>query len=306
MTISNLNQNNYLIGNDLWVRINGLANPAKRLKLKVENLTNAKKFDLILYASPANEFLFNIVAPVRALFDAPIHDSDPLNTLARLKFTFDIEFLGAFANDTQIVNKNFMRGFRQNKGYLENYINPESHLIVGKWLNYNINNISGIDFDICDYVNFVFAIQKMNLNTIPFFNSEKIIIESCNYKIIKFLNSLGGYQYYVFEAYEIKDTAKPLKNIPKQINNFNDTAFQSLGTELNKEIEFYTETKSEDQVIISDLIKSFDVLMWDVESEIWIKLVPNTNTTIFNTKDKMYKNKIKYDFYTEVNNSLLW
>jgi hypothetical protein len=305
MIISNLNFNDFLIGNDLWVRINGLANPAKRLKLKVENLTNAKKFDLILYPTPENEFLFNIVAPVRSLFDAPLHDSNPLNTLARMKFTFDVEFVGAFAVDTQIVNKNFIRGFRNNKGFLENYINPDTHLIVGKWLNYNLNNISGIDFDICDYINFAFTIQKINLNIQPFFPSENVILTSCNYKIIKFLNSLGGYQYYVFEDFEIKENSKPLKNIPKIINSFNDTAFQSLGTDFNREIELYTEVKAEDQIIIADLIKSYDVLMWDADTEIWIKLVPNANTTIFNSWDKTYKNKIKFDFYNEVNNTLV-
>jgi hypothetical protein len=300
MTISNLNQNNYLIGNDLWVRINGLANPAKRLKLKIENLINTKKFDLILYPSPTNEFLFNIVAPVRALFDAPIHDSNPLNTLARLKFTFDVEFVGVFANDTQIVNKIFIRGFRQDKGYLENFIDAPTDLLIGN-AKFYYNQITFFN---------KFNIFKRNAGGVflisDVISTNVIIIESCNYKIIKFLNSLGGYQYYAFEAFEIKDNAKPLKNIPKQINNFNYTAFQSLGMELNKEIEFYTETKSEDQIIIADLIKSYDVLMWDVDAEIWIKLVPNTNTTIFNTKDKIYKNKIKYDFYTEVNNSLLW
>jgi hypothetical protein len=305
MIISNLNFNDFLIGNDLWVRINGLANPAKRLKLKVENLTNAKKFDLILYPTPENEFLFNIVAPVRSLFDSPLHDSNPLNTLARMKFTFDVEFVGAFAVDTQIVNKNFIRGFRNNKGFLENYINPDTHLIVGKWLNYNLNNISGIDFDICDYINFAFTIQKINLNIQPFFPSENVILTSCNYKIIKFLNSLGGYQYYVFEDFEIKENSKPLKNIPKIINSFNDTAFQSLGTDFNREIELYTEVKAEDQIIIADLIKSYDVLMWDADTEIWIKLVPNANTTIFNSWDKTYKNKIKFDFYNEVNNTLV-
>jgi hypothetical protein len=298
MIISNLNNDNYLIGNDLWVRINGLANPAKRLKFKVENLTNTKKFDLILYPNPTNEFLFNIVAPVRALFDAPIHDSNPLNILARFKFTFDVDFLGAFANDTELIIKNFIRGYKQHKGLLDNYLNVPQNLTIGTPKFYKYGNIKFNKYNKLDELNLVLAVYQ-NLS------SDIILITDCNFKIIRFLNSIGGYQYQLFEAYEIKDDAKPLKNIPKIINNFNDTAFQSLGTELNREIELYTEVKAEDQIIIADLIKSYDVLMWDADAEIWIKLVPNANTTIFNSWDKTYKNKIKFDFYNEVNNSLL-
>ena len=297
MTILNFGENNYLTGNDLWVTIKDFANPTKNLKLRVKNLANLKQHDLVLYPRN-NEFTLNITTAVRSLFDAPIHDGSPLNTLAKFEIKFDVIFVGAFPNEIENIEKYFIRGYRNSKGINKNFIDQSNDLLIGKAKFYT----NGIDnFNIYNYIN----IRSMFiLNGI---SNDLINIQNlCNYKIIKFLNSIGGYQYFLFEDFEIKESAKPLKNVPKITNAFNDTAFQSLGTELKKEIELITENSAEDQIIITEIVNSFDVLMWDATAQIWIKLVSNPNATTTNTWDNRYKNKIKFDFYNEVNNTLIW
>lgn len=299
MNILNFNQNNYLTGNDLWVTINGFTNPVKNLKLKVKNLVNSKQYDLVLYPRIDKEFKINMTTVVRSLFDAPKHDSLPLNTLAKFEIKFDVSFVGAFPNEIENIEKYFIRGHTQNK-VANTYINLNANLLIGVAKFYtngitNFNKSNLLEFNIQREQNAI--VEKSNF-TQP--------ISDCNYKIIKFLNSIGGYQYFLFEDFEIKESAKPLKNVPKITNDFNDTAFQSLGTELKKEIELITENSAEDQIIITEIVNSFDVLMWDSTAQIWIKLVPNANVTTTNTWDNRYKNKIKFDFYNEVNNTLIW
>ena len=299
MTILNFGDNNYLTGNDLWVTIKDFANPVKNLKLRVKNLANLKQHDLVLYPLPNNQFTLNITTAVRSLFDAPIHDSLPLNTLAKFEIKFDISFVGAFPNEIENIEKYFIRGYTQNKA-INTYIDLDTNLLIGN-AKFYANGTTNF--------NSYFVLRKIggiNILTKDL-SADLINIQNlCNYKIIKFLNSIGGYQYFLFEDFEIKESAKPLKNVPKITNAFNDTAFQSLGTELKKEIELITENSAEDQIIITEIVNSFDVLMWDATAQIWIKLVPNANATTTNTWDNRYKNKIKFDFYNEVNNTLIW
>ena len=181
MTILNFGDNNYLTGNDLWVTIKDFANPVKNLKLRVKNLANLKQHDLVLYPLPNNQFTLNITTAARSLFDAPIHDSLPLNTLAKFEIKFDVSFVGAFPNDVQTINKNFIRGYRNSKGSDKNFIDAPFDifiLTIGKAKFYT-NGIT--NFDEFNKLEASMGVWRIVINS----SADLINIQNlCNYKII--------------------------------------------------------------------------------------------------------------------------
>lgn len=297
MILYNFGANNYFINNDLWVTIYDFTNPSQFINLKVTNTTNGKFYEIILYPNyTTGEYTVNFIKPVRALFDAPNHLSNPLNTKATFVFELKSTPIGNFPIETSTITRRFFRGGQEKEGQNSNSLNPNTAMFIGDVYGY-----AGFDkYHFLDLTSNI--VKQTTTNLLP--------IDSCAYKMIKFLNSKGGYQFYAFESFEIRKKTKPLKNIakyPKNVANaFRNTNFQSLGVEANREIELFTETSQEKQLIIDELISSFDVLMYDQIGNFWIKLVPSSNTSIFNPKDKTFKNKISFDFYSEVNNSMLW
>lgn len=130
----------------------------------------------------------------------------------------------------------------------------------------------------------------------------------CDYKIVKFLNSLGGYQFYVFESYEIKTKNKPGKTIAQTTNRLRQNNFLNLENSTERTIKFFTKTPAEVQEVITDLISSLEVFLYypdgDDDEAKWERLVLESNSTVENNIDDVFENELEFSFANYYTNSL--
>ncbi len=290
MTISGLENNYYLTQNDIWIRVDGFPEAVSILEVKATNLTSELILPpLKLSASPSNDFQFNICQLVRALMPEPNHLA--INSLQ----SFQIEFKAKYVNtelpdDEDVLIKYFVRGGRDKNGNDEWFLQPSEELVVGRWIDWGIplptyaKRIQGDE--IVDYIpNNQFKISLRN---------------NCNYTAIKFLNSLGGYQYYIFESHEIKIKSKAGKTIPTIAYRLRNDNFINIGIEKEKTIELSTKTPFEVQSVISDLVGAFEVFLYNPEgfdeNAKWQRLQLESNDSIENSYDRVYENTLKYSF----------
>jgi hypothetical protein len=303
MQISNLTFDNYLTGNDRWLKIDNFSLPPKKLFLKVKNTQTLNEVNLILY--PINlQFNFNIVIPIRSLMNKIVFQYQ--NVINNFEFTFNVELNNA-TFETVVLSKTFIKGFAQQYNSTKDFLDNNKILYVGE-INYYGTEIYnyllsfGIVFEYEKIVNN--AIVKDLVSNIQSVNFRNKLF--CNYSVVRFLNSLGGYQSFIFDSFEVITKNKPEKIIPKNIYNFYDSGFITIGSEVNSEIEFFSNSNQNENIILADMIHSNDIAWFDFDTGVWVQLIPNSNTININKKNISIKNKLKFDFYTSVNNYEIW
>lgn len=298
MTVTGLENNYYLAFNDIWIAVNGFAQDVNILEIKVTNLTTGialKEFELS--PSPDNDFEFNICIPVRNLF--PETDHININSLQSFKIDFKASFEDtAIPDETITIEKYFVRGGRNKQGINEWFLNPSEELLVGKWIDYVGITIPG----------YPQRIQGTSIvNYIPT-TSYKVLKTSCDYKIVKFLNSLGGYQFFIFEKWEIKRPTKAGKLIKKKTNRLRKDNFRNVAIANSRTIVFHAFTPWEIQEIFSELVESPEVFLYnpsgtDNDSK-WERLAIENNESIENNWTRKYENKVEFSFSNYYNKTV--
>ena len=300
MTITGIENNYYLAGNDIWIQVSDFPKVPIRLELKVTNLITSKTMPIFrLYADLNNVFRFNLSQTIRPLQPYPDHNN--VNTLQ----TYRLEFVVIFGDNTteaSTVDKYFIRGGRDKNNISEWYLSDGYPLIIGKWVEWRGVNLPG------------FAKKIMSSLVVDFIPSEAqtyrmINHNFCNSKIIKFRNSLGGYQFWVFESFEIQPKVKgkaTISQIPMQLRS---DIGRNIGTETTKEITLKTKTPVSLQPIILDLIQSPEILMYDPEgtdeASSWHRLqLSNSNEGIYSPNDMSYLNEVVYILPNYINRDL--
>ncbi len=300
MDITGLDNNYYLAGNDIWVQVSNFAKIPLRLELKVLNINTGKTLPLFrLYADLENIFRFNVSQTIRPLQPLPNHIN--VNSLQSYKLEFKVIFEDN-TSETTILDRFFVRGGRDKNNTDEWYLSASSPLLVGKWVDWRgiilPNYAKRIQID--EVIDFIPATEDTFKMVLP---------SSCNAKIIKFRNSLGGYQNWVFETFEIKTKVKGkalISHIPMRLR---DSVGRNIGTETTKEISLKTRTPAELQEILIELMQSPEVLMYDplgVDAESsWYRLqLSNSNDAIYNSNDMSYLNEIDFILPNYINRDL--
>lgn len=300
MTVSGLENNYYLAGNDIWIQVSNFPKVPIRLELKCTNLNTTVTMPIFrLYANSSNIFRFNLSQVIRPLQPVPNH------TVANSLQNYKIEFTVVFEDNTSeslSLEKYFIRGGRVKNNVDEWYLSDGFKLVIAKWVDWRgivlpsyASKIQGSL--IVEYVPLAAETFKM------------ILPSGCNAKIVKFLNSLGGYQYWVFETFEIEKKSKGkaiVSRIPMRLRE--DTGL-NIGTTSTKTITLKTKTPVELQPIIMDLLESPEVFIYDPmgtdSASNWYRLqLANNNDAILNSNDMSYLNEIEYILPNYVNRDL--
>lgn len=295
MNVKGLDNDYYLTQNDIWVKVSDLTIETSVLELTVYNeTTGASLKPFIMSPSPNREFVFNVCIPVRGLMPYPDH----MNINSLQKFTLSFKFKksdNTYEDDHAIsITKFFILGGRNKQATKEWYLNPSEELVVGKWINWNGVTLPS------------FAKRIQGDEIVDFIPNETINIDltTCNYKIIKFLNSLGGYQYFIFERYEKKTKSKAGKSVRVLNDRLRLDDFKNTKMNTDRSIEFYDETTKEAQIVIEDLVCSPEVLLYDEsgddEHSKWQRLIIENNEAIINNWQETYLNKISFSFSDNV------
>lgn len=299
MTITGLENNYYLSGNDIWITISNFPKVPMRLQLKPSNLdTGVTLGTLTLYANLDNVFKFNISQIVRGLQPVPNHLT--LNALQSYRF----EILVTFDDNTTeatAIEKYFIRGGRDKNNIDEWFLNSNSPLVIDKWVEWRGITLPGFANKIMTnvIVDYVPSVANTYYMELP---------QLCNSTILKFRNSLGGYQFWVFESYEIRPKVRSKSAIQKISSRLRDDDFMNLGTDRDKQIVLKTKTPVDLQNIIFDLIESPEVMIYDPlgvdNSSKWQRLKLNSNDAVLNSYDRVYNNEITYLLPNYINRDL--
>lgn len=289
MTINGLENNYYLSNNDIWISVNGFTEPTALLELEVSNVTSNLELPVFkLYPSPGNEYNFNICQIIRALFPDTNHINN--NNLQEFEITFNVRFANTSTPDvSQIFTKYFVRGGRNKSADAEWFLSSSEPLVVEKWVDWGFG-LPG------------FAQRIQNNSIVNFIPTEQFRnhLRGCDFKILKFLNSLGGYQYFVFETFEIKNKTKAGKAIDIPTNRLRKDNFKNTSSSSERVIEFHSKTPIEIQEVFTDLVNSQEVYLFhhsgtDNDSK-WELLKLDNNESIENNYERVFENKISFEF----------
>lgn len=296
MEIRGLENNYYLAGNDIWISVLGFYEPILKLELIFTNLTTGTTLrQLTLYPNPNNEFSFNVCAPIRALFPIPNHISN--NNLHQFSIAFKSIYESETLPDEVNLTKYFLRAYKEKGGVNEWYLQDGAELVIkpwGEWQGVYLGNAQKIQGSIIS--NFVPDYIKV------------LKVRDCEFRILKFRNSLGGYQYFVFSAWEIENKSKGQKIITKHKSRLRENGFRNLGSEFEKNIKFSDNTSFEMQDVFTDMVNSSEVYLYDSEGDdndsSWIALALESNKSIKNNFDFVYENEISFNIINDVKNSI--
>ena len=300
MTISGLENNYYLAQNDIWLRVDNFAKVPIRLELKVTNLNTGSTMPLFrLYADMNNVFRFNVCQTIRPIQPYPVASDN--NTLSEYKLEFKVIFEDNTLEEVAL-ERFFIRGGRDKNNIDEWYLSASYPLIIGKWVEWRGIILPGFAKRIQNNLIVDFIPSKANTYNM-------ILPSACNAKIVRFLNSLGGYQFWVFETSEIQSKAKGQNVISQIPMRLRDDMFRNTGTDSTKQIVLKTKTPAELQPLIIDLISSPEVHLYDPsgndEDSSWQRLqLSGTNEAVLNTNDMSYNNEIEYNLPSYINRNL--
>lgn len=301
MIISGLDNNYYLSLNDIWITVNDFTKKTSYLELTVTNITTG--VSLLPFTpspSPENEFNFNICVPVRNLF--PLPNPVDINSLQEFKFDFRVKYEDTTVPDeTATLTKYFVRGGMEKNGTAEWFLSSSKELVVGKWINWRGITLPG----------FAKRIQNNTIvNYVPTEENTFFLQHSpgCDYRIVKFLNSLGGYQFFVFEKFQTKSKTKAGKMISKISKRLRVDNFRNTGLTVEKTIEFETKTPHQIQEVFTELVISPEVYLYnpdgnDNDSQ-WQRLILENNDSIENNYTQQYENKIEFSFSNYITRSI--
>lgn len=288
MIITGLENDYYLSGNDIWIKVSGTESPSLFLDVEVRNETTGVTLDALRpYPNLDNEYKFNICLPVRALFPEPDHLT--VNSLQKITIRITAT-LDDGSTEISSTTKYFLRGSKNKRSVDEWYLLPSQSLIVGKWVKWQ-----GITLPTEAY--------KLQGNGIVEFvapNARTMYLrDTCNVSIVKFLNSLGGYQYWVFESTRYQPQSKPFKSKNLPAYRLRDNVSRQLGVSESRELVLQTKVPIDLQEIIQDLIISPDIYLFDPEGtddlSKWQRLeLSGTNEAPLNTSDRSYVNELKF------------
>ena len=219
--------------------------------------------------------------------------------LYRIKFTV---FMENGSTDTIELERYFIRGGKNKSGAEEWYLISSSPLVVGKWAEW-----AGIE-PLPLFAHRIAGDQIINFAPTGDELHRIWMHGVCDYKLIKFLNSLGGYQFWVFESWEIKKKAKPKKSIGRYTTRLRQNRSKTIGLTSDVSLTLKTKTPIDCQAIINDMIDSPDVLMYDPAGDDtdsrWHRLELDSNDAVLNNADRVYLNEISFNMPNYINRDL--
>ncbi|MGI9582643.1 hypothetical protein ACR1PO_15720 [Chryseobacterium sp. RRHN12] len=295
MTINGLENNYYLTQNDIWVKINGFTEVVSKIILEFKNLTTGEELKgFECSASPDNDCFFNVCFPIRALMPEPNHIV--YNSLQN----FQIKITAKFKNTTlpdevSTITKYFIRGGRNKQGQKEWYLNDGDFLVNDFWISGG-NSWTALSGPL--------KISSGTLVEDSTYSKETMQEErkACDGKVLKYLNSIGGYEYFYFDRYEVSTKTKPDKIVSRITDRLRKDNFQNIGYEETKTITFNVYTEEKIQSNFEELISSLHVLMYNPEGNDndskWSLLKLDDNTSVYNNYENAYENKATFTLPT--------
>ncbi|MGE8528505.1 hypothetical protein [Chryseobacterium rhizosphaerae] len=291
MNIIGLENNYYLTQNDIWITVNGFTEVVSKVILDFKNLiTNQELNGFECSSSPDNDCSFNICFPIRALMPEPNHTIN--NNLQNFQVKITAKFKNTATPDEVVtLSKYFIRGGKDKAAVNEWYMSDGDYLAENYWI---IGGNSWVAFTQPVRISAGTLIEDSNYPLKAIQEERK----SCEGVLIKYLNSLGGYQYFYFDRYENKEKTKAGKSVQRIASRLRKDNFQNIGYTETKTITLYSLTEKKLQVNFKELVKSPHIFLYDekgtdVDSQ-WHLVKLDDNTSSWNNYDNVFENKADF------------
>lgn len=302
MTVSGLGNNYYLAGNDIWIQVYGFSTQPQRIEISVTNNTTGVTLPVLRLFSPNTVYSCNISLPVRALQPDPNHISP--NTMSSYTFTFTAFYADPEVEDEvqTVSDKYFIRGGVNKSNTQEWYLSSGNNLLVNKWLVWEGVSLPSQPV----------RIQGANLVSFSPLATDSYrmpVRGMCTPTIIKFLNSLGGYQYYIFEFAEKQLKTKGKGSVSRLAYRLRADRSRAIGVTEEEVLNLKTRTPEAAQDVYEDLLRSHDILLYDPagtdDASRWHRLeVTQSNDAVLNNRDRYYDNEATFKLPNYVNRDL--
>lgn len=314
MIVNGINKNRYLINNPIYVDITNIPSAASYVLVTIQPEENGQDNippSLRLY--PINGALyFDLSEGIKSFFPVPDFKNETplgqpiLTNYLRAKISFAAVNSTGETLETVSSKNHFMRGGRKNHKTNQTLSANEDLRVSDKsprWGAYPVRRF---------YLDDDNAIISTNL--LPQ-DTENMRVVGCNPMYFKFLNTLGGYSYWLFEKWRYTENVKDSDVVRSRKFNY------SLGAEPTYELEAEGRVDRRYFKTIRSLAESSEIYVYDLESKIFedaITLVPGAArdpwTKVYGGKNKVETNsvqavetfKLNFDVYPQQKPTVKW
>lgn len=223
MTVKGLNKDAFFINNPIWVDITYISNQAEYVLVKISEAGNNLVYNYLnLYPVNGNTY-FDLSEVVKGYMKEPEHPESLFNgaDIETNYIKLLIQFWEVDANGTPSntisFTKDFIRGGEESQGhniginyninFNTNYWLTESNLIP-TWSGYPLYRYGLVNGG---------TIKAYSI--IPNNEKERRKVVSCNPLYLRFLNTKGGYSFWLFEKWEIEKKSNKTEIIPRRKNS---------------------------------------------------------------------------------------
>lgn len=308
-TVNNLTGNNYMINNDIIVVL-GSQVTGGYFTVRMYNATNGvSTTNIISHQDGSGTVILNLSPIIKGIFSYPKHNTN--YTTANLvqvglnRITLYVKH-SSNSTETSFV-KNYIRAGRRvnntNQTIAVNaWLQPSAKIPV--WSGYPAN-ASQLASDN--------TIRIRQVAAIPTAMVDQRRPKGCQSTYVKFLNQLGGYSYWLFEAYTETESGGSLGSyttysasnragIDLRNSYINDVG--DLGSESDNKITVTGKVPTEYIGVIRDLIISPEIYIYEAGS--FIRVTCAKNNVQEEANRRAYSVKINFDYQYRFNPSILW
>ena len=306
MTIQGLGLNRYLINNPIWVDI---VDAPETIYLTFptigENTTPLiSPYVIKTFNGSAS---FDLSEIVKSMMNEPTHPETLISgdILPTNSSTMTLRFQGVEDPDEVILTKTFIRGgdatMGSNLTLLANAVLKESEKIP-VW-----EGLQSAKY----YLNENNRIVYTNILTNAEIDRQSVV--SCNPLFLRFLNTRGGYSFWLFEEWQVSEKSNKTERIQRRGNPLD------LGMEMGYELESTTRVNREYNATLSALVKSPEIYVHRIDrilnkrssTEVgrfsdWTRIYNAGNSIRWNSFEEMNEYSFKFDLLFNNKPTLIW
>ena len=306
MIISGLSLNRYLVNNPIWVDISDAPETIYLTFSAIDQNTTPLISPYVIKTFNGSAS-FDLSEIIKAMMNEPSHPVGLLSgdILHSNSSTMTLRFQAVEVPDEVLITKTFIRGgdatMGSNLTLLANAVLKESPKIP-VWEGFqsskyylNANN------------------QIVYTNILENSEIERMSVVNCNPLFLRFLNTRGGYSFWLFEEWEVSEKSKKTETIRRRGNPLD------LGMEMEYSLETTTRVNREYNATLSALLKSPEIYVHKIEnllnkrlsSEIgrftdWTRIYNAGNSISWNSFEEMNEYTFKFDLLFNEKPTLIW
>lgn len=304
--VGGFNSDGYFINSPVFIDISFVPQGGQVLSYFTLKITNSQQNsgDIKIYPRPgSNSVRLNLSPVLKSMFKTPKHNTNYSNVVIEnsakevFNFLFTANFKVSdidFSEVLTVQNRTFYRGGLNNNNFY-NHTAAIGRILRKTEILPFWNGYPTAEYTIDENRNIVKNPLMQEVS-----NKEFRLIHGCNNQYLKFLNSLGGYSYWLFEG---STESKSTSNLGYS-NTFNNAV--NFGNEVTRNLQLYSKVPSRFYPLIQDLVESPEVYIYNFSDMDWYPIINKNNTADKNNAKKSYEVKLNFDVVSNYNPSLLW